>query len=126
MDVLFSAVLHPMAGTIAMATTSAFTPKQVIQPVTSDHEERQDSESMAKRGFIRTADFWRRVGGIYVRYQYAQAVAAYFRLRGRSPEDIESTHWEPYYDVVGREMYSICVDMRGMLLKVCYSVYSVL
>jgi hypothetical protein len=114
MDVLLNVVLHPLASTVVMASTSAFG-----QTSSTDRKITETQQpSVAYRGFFRTTDFWKRVSAIFIGYKVAQGKALYLRLRGDSQESIAARHWEPYYHRVGQDMYSVCVDMRGLLLKV--------
>lgn len=76
-----------------------------------------DTDSQ-QRPFLRTTDFWRRVSAIYLGYKVAQAKASYLSWCGHSQEEIKQNHWQPVHDKSGQEMYKLCVDMRGFLIKV--------
>jgi hypothetical protein len=114
MDLLLSVVLRPLASKVGMASTSTFDPERATERNITETQE----PPVAERGFLRTADFWKRVSFIFIGYKIAQGTAVFLRLRGDSQESIAADHWEPYYQRVGRDMHSLCVDMRGLLLKV--------
>jgi hypothetical protein len=73
-------------------------------------------ENSEHRG--RSAEFWFRAGGIYASYKAAQAQAMLLRLRGKSDDYIKHEHWSPQHDRSGRQMYDLCIDMRGFFIKV--------
>ena len=66
----------------------------------------------------RTTQFWRRATGIYLSYKGAQAKAQALKLQGWDKEKLQEAHWKPHHTWAGKEMYSLCVDMRGFYLKV--------
>jgi hypothetical protein len=67
---------------------------------------------------LRSFEFWGRAGAIYAGYKIAQAKASWLRLRGYSEDYINETHWLSQSDTAGREIYELCVDMRGFFIKV--------
>jgi hypothetical protein len=71
-----------------------------------------------QRPFLRTVDFWRRVSAIYLGYKVAQVRASVMRWCGHSELEIKQNHWQPVHDKSGQDMYQLCVDMRGFLIKV--------
>lgn len=81
-------------------------------------ETSESADSQSHRHILRTANFWRRVSSIYVGYKVAQVKATYLKWRGHSPEDIRTNHWQPVHEQSGQDMYQLCVDMRGFLIKV--------
>ena len=66
----------------------------------------------------RTTQFWRRATGIYLSYKGAQVKAQALKLQGWDKEELQEAHWKPHHTWAGKEMYSLCVDMRGFYLKV--------
>ena len=66
----------------------------------------------------RTTQFWRRATGIYLSYKGAQVKAQALKLQGWDKDRLQEDHWKPHHTWAGREMYSLCVDMRGFYLKV--------
>lgn len=82
-----------------------------------------DSRSNADQGplggIVRTAEFWRRAVGIYAGYKAAQGRAAILEMTGKNRDVLETTLWEPHHRWAGKEMYKLCVDLRGFYLKVC-------
>ena len=75
-------------------------------------------EPQYHRPLLRTADFWRRVSAIYLGYKVASVKATYLRWCGHSQDEIKQLHWQPHHDQAGQDMYQLCVDMRGFLIKV--------
>ena len=65
----------------------------------------------------RVAAFWSRAGGIYAAYKVRQVQHAALRLLGRGPGDLEEALWTPHHEWAGREMFRLCVDLRGFYLK---------
>jgi len=55
---------------------------------------------------------------IYVGYKAAQAKASLLALQGRSQAEIEATHWAPHHARAGEDMYALCVDLKGFVIKV--------
>ena len=81
-------------------------------------------DSTAERGgTARSFEFWRRAAAIYGGYKAAQVQAQLLRLRGRSQEYIREHHWEPHNDKSGKDMYTLCVDLRGFFIKVRLSAH---
>lgn len=66
----------------------------------------------------RTTQFWRRATGIYLSYKGAQVKAQALKLQGWDKDRLQEDHWKPHHTWAGKEMYSLCVDMRGFYLKV--------
>lgn len=66
----------------------------------------------------RTTQFWGRATGIYLSYKGAQVKAQALKLQGWDKEKLQEGHWKPHHTWAGKEMYSLCVDMRGFYLKV--------
>jgi hypothetical protein len=51
--------------------------------------------------------------------QVTQVKAALCRSQGWSEDAISAKIWRPQHERAGRDMYSLCVDLRGFYLKVC-------
>ncbi len=66
----------------------------------------------------RTLGFWSRVTGIYASYKLTQLQAALQRMQGTSAQVIKDTIWTPRHETAGRQIYQMCVDLRGFYLKV--------
>ncbi|GMH36923.1 hypothetical protein BSKO_04796 [Bryopsis sp. KO-2023] len=75
------------------------------------------SESNIFQRSLRGADFWRRAVGIYAGFKVAQVRGAALRATGCSDADAERKLWGPHHKWAGREMYNLCVDLRGFYLK---------
>lgn len=71
-------------------------------------------------GVVRSVEFWRRAVGIYAGYKLAQGRAAVMQFAGKRSDVLETTLWEPHHQWAGKEMYKLCVDLRGFYLKVCF------
>ncbi len=67
---------------------------------------------------VRTMEFWRRCGGIYLAYKAAQTKQIFLKRRGWTSEELQQRLWRPHHAWAGREMYAICIDLRGFYLKV--------
>lgn len=76
------------------------------------------STDLPQHPLLRTADFWRRVSAIYLGYKVAKVKATYLSWRGHSQEEIKQIHWQSIHEKAGQDMYQLCVDMRGFLIKV--------
>ena len=75
---------------------------------------------------LRSFEFWRRAGTIYANYKVAQAQATWMQFRGHTKEYIEQNHWFAHHDKAGRDMYGLCVDLRGFFIKVRFVQYCAL
>ena len=75
---------------------------------------------------LRSFEFWRRAGTIYANYKVAQAQASWMHFRGHTKEYIEENHWIAHHDKAGRDMYGLCVDLRGFFIKVRFVQYCAL
>lgn len=78
------------------------------------------------QAFARTTQFWRRATGIYLSYKGAQVKAQALKLQGWDQEKLKEVHWKPHHTWAGKEMHSLCVDMRGFYLKVLMPAFCVL
>ena len=60
----------------------------------------------------RLLGFWRRSSGIFFGYQQAKLRA------GLLPEAERHDHWQKQHQAAGKAIYSICVDYKGLFIKV--------
>lgn len=71
-----------------------------------------DRRALAALG--RTAEFWRRASGIYLAYKAAQVRMSL--QPGAKPEH-RAEFWQKHHTWAGKEMYKLCIDLRGFYLK---------
>ena len=74
-----------------------------------------DKQAFAALG--RTAEFWRRASGIYLAYKAAQVRMS---LRPGAKPEHRAEFWQKHHTWAGKEMYKLCIDMRGFYLKVSF------
>jgi hypothetical protein len=55
---------------------------------------------------------------IYGSYKATQFRAMLMRARGRSRQEIKERLWDSQHEWAGRQMYKLCIDLRGFYLKV--------
>ena len=78
---------------------------------------RDDTATGDKRAlaaFGRTAEFWRRASGIYLAYKAAQVRMS---LRAGAKPEQRAEFWQKHHTWAGKEMYKLCIDLRGFYLK---------
>lgn len=68
---------------------------------------------------MRTVGFWSSVSGVYASYKLTQLRAALARARGATDDHVQHTIWDPRHQAAGKQIYHMCVDLRGFYLKVC-------
>lgn len=55
---------------------------------------------------------------IYGSYKATQLRALLLRLQGKSRQEIKEAVWDEQHKWAGKEMYRLCIDLRGFYLKV--------
>eukprot|EP00892_Ulva_mutabilis_P003004 jgi/Ulvmu1/12704/UM095_0008.1 len=85
---------------------------------TSPSDVHRSYAKLGDHAVLRSLDFWRRAGGIYMGYKLAQSQAQILRWTGMTEQQVQEEHWEPHNDRSGRLMYDLCIDLRGFFLKV--------
>ena len=65
----------------------------------------------------RTTAFWTRATSIYLGYKVAQVQALGLKMLGWSSDRLKTEHWAKQHARAGRDMYQLCVDLRGFYLK---------
>lgn len=93
-------------------------------PPAQQHQKQQKQQASSEPGgmdplhsFLRSAEFWGRASVIYGSYKAAQLRALLMRMQGRSPQDIKERMWRQQHTWAGREMYRLCINLRGFYLK---------
>jgi len=83
-----------------------------------DKAMKRDELNVLERA-ARTSEFWRRTMGIYVGYKVTQLRVRLIKARDRVSADSPriSKIWEQQHVKAGKEMYNLCVDLKGFYIK---------
>lgn len=87
-----------------------------VHPIASMAAEGGELSPM--EGIRRTTEFWLRASSIYLGYKATQVKALALQAGGWPAERVEKEVWGDQHEHAARQMYSLCVDLRGFYLKV--------